>query len=144
MTWILKSRGDSTAPIVAEYECPVHGRFEAIVARPSPDVLECPTELDVPYIEGHTVVTFHRCCQPSPFRFPMPRGRTKPGEIVTGKVMDYPPENVCLDTRALADDPSPSGYAKWKEKQSAITRDEGRKKSRARHGATPKAWSKGG
>lgn len=131
MSWTMKLRGDSTAPILSEYECPVHGRFEVTVPRPAPVELECPVELEVPYLEGNAVVTFHRCCKPSPWRFPTPHGRSKPGEVVTGKVMDYPPQNVCLDTRALADDPSPSGYAKWRGKQKAITRDEGLKRARS-------------
>jgi hypothetical protein len=115
MSWILRSRGDSTAPILVDYECPADGRFEATVRRPAPDTAPCPI-----------------CSRPSSWCPPAPRCRAKPGEVVQGKVMDYPPANVCLDTRALADDPSPSGYAKWRDKQRTITRDEGL--TRARRG----------
>lgn len=141
MPWILRLRGDATAPILAEYECPVHGRFEITVPRPAPDAAPCPAAPDEgcamcgaldgercdPWCPRRLVT----CGLSSPWRFPLPRVGVKHGEVVTGKVMDYPPSNVCLDTRALADDPSPSGYAKWKDKQMAITRDEGLRRARS-------------
>lgn len=111
MGWITKVRGDSKAPIAADYECEACGWFALTVSRPAPDTQPCPT-----------------CSAPAPWRFPMPHGRVKPGEIVKGKVMEYPPESVCLDTRPLADGVP---YHEWKAKQGVITRDLGLKRSRA-------------
>lgn len=112
MPWLLKLRGDSTAPILAEYECPVHGRFEVTAPRPAPDVMPCDFEIESC---GNDL-----CSIASPWRFPLPRVAVKAGEVSKGKVMDYPPESVCLDTRALADG---MPYQEWKSKQDNITRD---------------------
>lgn len=113
MSWLRKFRGDNTAPIAADYECPAHGRFEATlprVAGEAPDTTPCPV-----------------CGAPATWCVPSPRGRVKPGEVVQGKVMEYPPESVCLDTRPLADG---MPYSEWKAKQDKITRDIGLKRSR--------------
>lgn len=135
MSWILKLRGDSSAPILAEYECPVHGRFEVTAPRPAPDVTPCPVELDVPYTKGDTVVTFHRCCTPSPWRFPMPHGRVKAGEVIQGKSDPRPPGEVMLDTRPLADG---MPYSEWKAKQDKITADLNINRHRKNQGRTRK------
>lgn len=122
MTWLRKFRGDSTAPILAEYECPVHGRFEVTVPRPAPDTMECPELVELDPIEAV------ECSMDSPWRFPMPRTSVKAGEAVKGKVMEYPPEHVVMDTRPLADGVP---YGEWRAKQDAITRDLGLKRARA-------------
>lgn len=45
MTYTVKFRGDITRPILAAYTCPVHGEFDAEVARDesggAPEVIEC-------------------------------------------------------------------------------------------------------
>lgn len=113
MSWIRKFRGDNTAPITSDYDCAEHGRFEATLPRvggEAPDTTPCPT-----------------CGAPATWCVPSPRGRVKPGEVVQGKVMEYPPEQVCLDTRPLADG---MPLAEWKAKQNKITRDLGLKRSR--------------
>jgi hypothetical protein len=46
MTWVIKVRGDLSARIVAEYECPEHGRFTRTVDRDEhgdpPEASACP------------------------------------------------------------------------------------------------------
>jgi hypothetical protein len=113
MTFTYKFRGDPTAPIASEFECAQHGRFELTQPRDQlPDATPCPT-----------------CAAPSPWRFPAPgAARVKLGEVVQGKVMEYPPEHVCLDTRPLADG---MPLAEWKAKQQSITRDLALKRARA-------------
>lgn len=46
MTFKIVTRGDSSAPILAEYLCPVHGAFERLVERPTPDEVFCSVEID--------------------------------------------------------------------------------------------------
>lgn len=122
MSWIFKRRGDRTAPLRAEYLCPIHGRFELTVDRvngDAPSEATCPASLD-----GLVLV----CRITSPWVISAPAGHVKAGEIVRGKVMDYPPESVCLDTRPLAEG---MPYSEWKAKQDTITRDINLKRSRA-------------
>ena len=125
MPWLLKLRGDSTAPIAAEYECPVHGRFTVTVPRPEPDEQPCAVELN-PDPAG---AIRHPCGRPSPWRFPTPLGRVKLGELAKGKSDPRPPGSVMLDTRPLADG---MPYSEWKKGQDAITRDLNLKWHRAR------------
>lgn len=46
MTWTIKQRPRPNAPMLAEYECPVHGRFELLVERDTagdpPSEVVCP------------------------------------------------------------------------------------------------------
>lgn len=127
MPWFMKTRGDSTAPILAEYECPVHGRFELTVLRPAPDVMPCDFEIESC---GNDI-----CGQPAPWCFPLPRVTVKAGEVVQGKVMEYPPDAVCLDTRPLAEG---MPYGEWKAKQDKITADINLKRHRQRQGRAGK------
>jgi hypothetical protein len=119
MAFTIKLGGDPSAPIAAEFECPVHGRFESTLPRDQlPDALPCPRWKASTVDEAIPVV---RCARPSPWRFPAPGAtRVKLGELTQGKVMDYPPESVCLDTRPLADG---MPYSEWKAKQNNISRD---------------------
>jgi len=41
MTYTVKLRGSSSAPIAADYMCETCGPFETIVARPAPDEIPC-------------------------------------------------------------------------------------------------------
>ncbi len=46
-TWGIRVRGDTSGLISHEYECPVHGRFEALVPRAGvPDDVCCPHPTD--------------------------------------------------------------------------------------------------
>lgn len=156
MSWILKLRGDSTAPILAEYECPVHGRFEITLPRPAPDVVSCPlnswsvARVDKEYASREEAAAAaleagidpeqaffetQRCAEDSPWRFPMPHGRVKAGEVVQGKSDPRPPESVMLDTRPLADG---MPYSEWKAKQDKITADININQHRRRQGRTRK------
>jgi hypothetical protein len=125
--WVTKVRGDATAPIAAEFECPDHGRFELTAPRDQlPDSAPCPRWKPSTADPAVPVV---RCGAVSPWCFPSPgAARVKLGEVVQGKVMEYPPEHVCLDTRPLADG-MPLG--EWRAKQENITRDLGLKRARA-------------
>lgn len=113
MTFTYKIRGDASAPIAAEFECPVHGRFEATMPRDRmPDALPCLS-----------------CDEPSPWRFPAPgAARVKLGELVRGKSDERPPESIMLDTRPLADG---MPLAEWRAKQADISRDIALSKARS-------------
>ena len=127
MTFAYKFRGDSTAPIAAEFCCSEHGLFEITVPRDQlPDHAPCPRWKSS---TDDAAVPVIRCAELSPWRFPSPGAtRVKLGEVAQGKVMEYPPEHVCLDTRPLADG---MPLSEWRSKQEGITRDVALKKSRA-------------
>lgn len=135
MTWTLKVRG-AGGPMLAEYECPAHGRFDATVDRDEngdpPETSECPHEPaiqdDVHNAHG-SLVFMRRCRYPAPWVASAVAGRVKVGEVDKGKVMDYPPANVCLDTRALADG---MPYSEWRATQDKVTRDINLKRARER------------
>lgn len=88
MTWTVKIRGDASAPIAAEYECPEHGRFEVTMPRDRlPHAMPCLA-----------------CDASSPWRFPMPGAVRVPlGAVAQGKSDARPSEDIVMDTRPLAD-----------------------------------------
>jgi hypothetical protein len=46
--WVMRERGDTDGTVLHDYLCPVHGRFEARVARNAvPDVTPCEHRLTV-------------------------------------------------------------------------------------------------
>jgi hypothetical protein len=105
--WTLKVRSNPGAPIRGDYECPTCGCFEASPRRDEagdpPATERCPS-----------------CGAVSVWRPSAALGRVKLGEVMQGKVMDYPPGAVCMDTRPLADG---MPVHEWRAKQEAITRD---------------------
>lgn len=143
MTFTIKMRGDSTAPIVAEYECPIHGIFSVTVPRPAPDTYRCQEIVEISHSCenppcGDCGYNQRECDEISQYRFPTPGAmRTKRGEVSTGKVMDYPPEAVCMDTRPLADG---MPYDQWKAGRAKVHRDESLRRVRNAFGRTRKVW----
>ncbi len=102
MTFTVRLRGDSTAPIVAEYNCPEHGVFEATVQRPAPDEMRCPVEeqefSDLP--DG-----LRACMLRSPWCISAPsieNDALKVRAVSLGGDMKERPPGM-LDTRPLAD-----------------------------------------
>jgi hypothetical protein len=84
VTYTVRYRGDSGAPIVAEYSCPECGEFEATVPRPAPDESDCPT-----------------CGATSTWCMSAPIGRVKRGSASQGKY--EPPPRGYMDTRNLGE-----------------------------------------
>lgn len=86
MTWILKhTRSDR--PMVAEYLCPVHGRFALTVDRDAngdpPDEMPCPTLVRLMLLPGSVVE--EPCCRTSPFVISKPGyAKVKAVEAVRG------------------------------------------------------------
>jgi hypothetical protein len=116
MTWVLKTRG-AGGLMLADYECPVHGMFEATVYRdangdPPATFADCPVIVD----QDWQLPCVETCeWRPAPVR-----GRVKLGEMQQGRVCEYPAAEHMLDTRPLADG---MPYDEWKAKQNKITRD---------------------
>lgn len=77
MTFTIKHRG-SGGPMIAEYECPVHGRFEATVQRD--EAGDPPVDVVCPDINDDGVI----CSQVSPWRISAPRVRVRVIEVVRG------------------------------------------------------------
>ena len=95
---------------IAEYQCPLHGRFEAMVERPIPDDAPC------------------ECGVPSPWVISAPLGRAKIAEAVTRAKSDPHRPNQ-LDTRPLADG---MPYAEWRAKEAKKDLDARRQQNRSR------------
>lgn len=143
MSFTIKVRGDSTGTVLHDYHCPVHGRFEASVPRANvPDQLPCPLPRDseppadpsyffpLPgYAAAPDPHVFVPCERSSTWAPAPVTGRVKLGEVQQGKVMEYPPERVCLDTRELGDG---MPLHEWRAKQAKITRDISFERARAR------------
>jgi hypothetical protein len=139
MAWIFRRRGNGGgAPMSAEYECPVHGRFTETVARDTngdpPGSMPCTSvvhdgRIDPPCCPIDAPCEWHGvdCGESSQWRISAPAGRVKAGEVVQGKVTEYPPDHACLDTRPLADG---MPLHEWRAKQDRITRDAGLKRVR--------------
>lgn len=124
MTWKMTLRGDSTAPISAEYECPLHGRFIVTVPRPAPGAMPCP-ELCPP---DDKIRLLHECMADSPWRFPTPIGRVRAGEMVRGKTGELPPDHIMMDTSCLADG---MPIEEFKARRAKVHRDESLRRVRA-------------
>lgn len=89
MTFISKTRGDSTRPLLAEYTCPEHGVFECVVQREengeAPDVVQC-----------------DQCEGPATWTPSAIIGRVRRVEVVRGKY-EKPERKTWLDTRNLGE-----------------------------------------
>jgi hypothetical protein len=118
MTFVIKIRG-ARGNIVAEYECPEHGRFAATVQRD--DAGDAPSSERCPVIEDETA-----CGLSSEYRISAVIGRVRAGEVSRGKSAEVP-HHLALDTRDLADG---MPYNEWKKKRSKVWRDETRKRRR--------------
>ena len=94
MTFTIKLRGGGR--MLAEYECPVHGRFEEVVDR---DVNgDPPTRLNcAAWVDGD------RCEEPSPWRISMPAVHTQFVVSASHGRNDAKPHPKAMDTRMLAE-----------------------------------------
>lgn len=100
MTFTIKIRG-GRGPMLGEYECPVHGRFELVVDRDEagdpPGEAPCPAE--TPSDDDLEA----RCGRPSPWRISMPAVHTK-FVVTASKGKNAPkPHAYSMDTRMLAE-----------------------------------------
>lgn len=130
MTWILKERGDTTGTVRLEYLCPVHGRFELDVPRgESPDEAPCPRRLtfDRPVTRSVDFSALSLpetrslpCAETSPWSPTIGLARVKVGEVVRGKIDEYPGEKHVMNTQALADG---MPLAEFKARRAAVHRD---------------------
>lgn len=114
MTFAIKFRGDTTRPVVAEYECPACGRFTAIVERDHagdpPEIVSCAT-----------------CAGEAEYRISAVAGRVRRFEVVRGG-WQKPERKTYLDTRNLGEgQPIEEFRAErkkvWEEKRQRETMD---------------------
>lgn len=114
MTWTIKQRPHVGGLIVADYECPEHGRFEATMLRDAngdpPVTAACPLRWDG---DG--------CCAISPWRPTAPQLKRDSvpcyAEVRGGDTERRP---GMLDTRALAEG---MPRKEWKAKQAAARQE---------------------
>jgi hypothetical protein len=152
MTWKLTERSNPGAPIRSDYECPVHGYFEATLPRDEsgdpPETAECSASKlriclncdDEACAGCGDWVGVIKCGAASPWRPSAPLTRSKLGELDQGKVFDYSmPDRAVLDTRPLADG---MPMHEWRAKQLAITRDAAIAQRRQRTGRGGKVFSR--
>lgn len=97
MTWAIKHtpRG---GPMIADYECPVHGRFEAVVARDENG--DPPTEI---VCAEKSACSDGACDLPSPWRISAPAIHTQFVVSATQGKPDTKPHPNAMDTRPLAE-----------------------------------------
>jgi hypothetical protein len=126
MTYTVKTRG-AGGLVVAEYLCPEHGRFEAMVQRDENG--DPPAEQPCPFIiaererwdEGRHEDEDTLCEDPSPWTISAPKQKVltvKPTAAVRGGDMKERPPWM-LDTRPLAEGMK---YSEWKKKQADLSR----------------------
>lgn len=116
MTWVVKISG-ARGPMLVDYECPTHGRFEALVQRDDkgdpPEALLCP-EIDedgnFPYEEGIP------CEEMAEIRICPPLARVNPIEAVKGK-WQKPERPTWTDTRNLGEG---QALYDWKEDRAKV------------------------
>lgn len=114
MTFTIRLRGSAHATELADYECPDHGRFEALVSRPAPDKAPCPARWEAGPCSGP-------CGYESPWRISAPGAvRARRGEVVQGKVDPHPGDHYVMDTRPLADG---MPMAEFKARRAKVHRD---------------------
>jgi hypothetical protein len=112
MTWTVKIRTSPGALMTADYECPLHGRFEATVARDDdgnpPDFAPCPSEMpgavvgEDGRVRRHPALTMP-CEFISPWRISCPPVHT---QFVVSATQGKPapkPHREAMDTRPLAE-----------------------------------------
>jgi hypothetical protein len=138
--------------IVAEYECPEHGRFTLTLERDAngdpPGEAACPVGLIrvCPAYRGdpcdrcggdgeHGTVSCH---EPSTWVISASGAvRVKAGEVVRGKSEDRPSDRYVMDTRPLADG---MPLAEWKAQRAKVHRDESLRRVRKAFGRTGKTY----
>jgi hypothetical protein len=110
VTWVLKHKPLPGAPMIAEYECPYHGRFELLVERdengdPPPEAI-CEADDEVDGVEDLVM-----CCLESPLvisapnikywsRDPVPIGRASKSDEKDPRMLDTEPLATGKMTRA--------------------------------------------
>lgn len=113
MTWTYKhTRSDR--PIVAEYLCPVHGRFALEVPRDEngdpPEKMPCPTRYEPRQFalfgadakRREEIRALHVCGRSAPYVISAPMGKVKHFEVVRGK-WEKPERPTYFDTRKLGE-----------------------------------------
>jgi hypothetical protein len=102
MTFVIKVRG--SAPMVAEYLCPKHGRFDELVDRDAngdpPARRICGAEMVDEYFPGDPPAL---CARVAEFVMSAPIGRVKRGEAGVQGKYEPPPHSGYMDTRALGE-----------------------------------------
>jgi len=146
--------------IVAEYECPVHGRFELTVERDAngdaPAKGRCPRRVvhggaSVEYRPGAfpsesvlkrlnercEVVTGCSDGYESPWVISAPMGRVSPFSMVTGRSDPRPSDRHVMDTSKLADG---MPISEFKAERAKVHRDESLRRVRKAIGRGPKTY----
>lgn len=123
MTWVYKHR-QTGGLIVAEYECPVHGRFEVTLERDAngdaPEFAHC--------ISGDRDALEVECVNACRFVFPAPMGRVQRVTAARRGKDPEPPPNV-MDWRSLAEG---MDHDEWEKKERKKDFEHLHKLSRAR------------
>lgn len=143
MTFTIKIRGAAHPTELADYECPVHGRFEARVMRPAPDTTPCPvpgfcsecsgngypsvrsalfspTDANPCKCGGDGFDRDRPCSRAASWRISAPGAVRIATQMVQGKVAEYPQAEYVMDTRPLADG---MPLAEFKAQRAKVHRD---------------------
>lgn len=110
MTFVIKVRGASSQPIVAEYMCPEHGRFDVTVARDANG--DPPSEHPCPGLWGAD-----ECGRAALWVISAPHTRVQKVTAVTRGKWQKPEHKTWTDTRNIAEG---QPLYEWKEDRAKI------------------------
>jgi hypothetical protein len=115
VTFVVKVRGSPPCTAIADYECPVHGRFELTVPRDPngdpPSVVVCLVPADVQPENG-----FSPCGHRAEYRISAPLVRVRRVEAVKG-AWQKPERKTFTDTRNLGEG---QPLHEWKEDRARV------------------------
>lgn len=105
MSFVIKMRGAPTRTLIAEYECPVHGRFACEVERDEngdpPSVARCSVVIE-DNGEDEEWLEEILCGQDAEYRISAPLGRVNRISAIRGK-SEKPERETWLDTTNIAE-----------------------------------------
>lgn len=128
----LRIRSNPGSEIIADYECPEHGRFTVTVART--ETGDPPATLPCNFFDDEDCM----CCARSPWRPSAPGAvHVKAGEMVRGKGGERPADRYVMNTEKLADG---MPLDQWKAERAAVHRDESLRRVRSALGRGRKVW----
>jgi hypothetical protein len=119
MTYVVKVRG-AGGLVVAEYECPAHGRFEVTVQREANG--DPPEHACCSFVDANG----RWCDRLSPWRPSSVRGWVKRGEVQRGK-SEAPEHPTWMSTRELGEGMS---MAEWQAKRDKVWEEHDRKQDK--------------
>lgn len=124
MTFKITVRGTPTPTTIADYHCPIHGRFEMTVERTpegdAPDEVRCQSPIVPPFPvadrDSNQDLVFVQCVEVATWCISAPLARVNKVEAVKGK-WQKPERKTWTDTRNLGEG---QALYDWKEDRAKV------------------------